>query len=137
MRRVILWSSLFTLLLLVIAVAIGADISLHGALITNGQERYPGSSRIVILTTAAADLGGLLMLLVAAISVISAILRHQWTWTLGIIIALAAAVAGFGYLVFEGALGPGALPLLLPIATLLYALRLPASAPTHTASSPR
>lgn len=129
MRRIVFWPSLAALVLLAVPVALTFDVSLHGALINVNQERFPGATRFIILAGAAGEIGALFMLIAGIAAFISAVRRRQGIWALAIAGALPLSAYGCGALGFND--GPiGLLALFLPLTTLLYALRLPASDPT-------
>lgn len=122
MRRATAIVSLIDLVLLGFATAVGIDISLHGALITGDTERYPGPLVVVQLVSFAGFIGIALMLVGVTLGLVLAAQRHEWVWFAVILVLLPAGIVGFGFLAFEGALGPGIVPVLVPLVTLAYAV---------------
>lgn len=136
MRRATAIASLVDLMLLGFATAIGVDISLHGALVTGDTERYPGALVVVQLVSFAGIVGISLMLVAVTLGLALAAQRHDWIWFAVFLALLPAGLVGFGFLGFEGALGPGIVPVLVPLVTLAYAVLQVRGRSPHTRPPP-
>jgi len=134
MKRALVIVSLIALMVAIIEVAVGIDINVQGALNTGGVERFPGADSVAVVVTGLAYFGIVLMVIAVALTAASAIGRRQWGWLITVLALLPVGLYGWLALGFEGGLGLGALPPLVPLVTLLYAARLPADA---AAAEPR
>src|SRR5262245_15866412 len=125
MKRALVIVSSIALIVAVIEVAVGIDISLHGALITHGIRRFPGADSVAVGVTSLAFLGIVLMIAALALAAASAAMHRQWGWLSALLALLPLGLYSWLALGFEGGLGAGALPPLVPLVTLLYAAQLP------------
>ncbi|SRR5258708_1301275 len=128
MKRAIVTVSSIALIVAIIEVAVGIDFNVQGALNTNGVERFPGANSVAIAVTVLAYLGIALLFVVVALVAASAVICRQWGWLVAVLALLPLGLYSWLALGFEGGLGLGALPPLVPLVTLLYAARLPAEA---------
>jgi hypothetical protein len=101
---------------------------------TGGVERFPGADNVAVVVTGLAYFGSVLMVAALALTAASARRRRQWGWLIAVLALLPLGLYGWLALGFEGGLGLGALPPLVPLVTLLYTARLPAEA---AAAEPR
>ncbi len=128
MKRAIVTVSSIALIVAIIEVAVGIDFNVQGALNTNGVERFPDANSVAIAVTVLAYLGIALLFVVVALVAASAVICRQWGWLVAVLALLPLGLYSWLALGFEGGLGLGALPPLVPLVTLLYAARLPAEA---------
>jgi hypothetical protein len=123
MKRALTIVSTLTLALTAALVVAGTIVARQGGLIVGEMERFPGAA-LVVQVISAGTLAALILTLVAVIlALIDAARKRQWIWFVAFLVLVPIGLFGWLALAFEGGLGPGALPLLLPLATLVYALR--------------
>jgi hypothetical protein len=128
MKRALVTVSSIALIVAIIEVAVGIDFNVQGALNTDGVERFAGADNVAIVVTALDYLGIVLMFVVVALVAASAVMRRQWGWLIAVLALLPLGLYSWLALGFEGGLGLGALPPLVPLMALVYAARLPAEA---------
>ena len=121
MKKLIVVLSILALIVTGIVVAVGIDIALQGALVTDGIERFPGAKVLISILNVVVLLGVGLTLTAVILSLVLSARSGQWIWFVIILLLIP-----FGYffwlsLIF-GNLVPGVLVLLLPLLTLLYSL---------------
>jgi hypothetical protein len=121
MKMLIVVSSIIALIIAGFSVAVGIDIALQGALITDGVERFPGAMALIPILTLALLLGVGLTLIAAILSLVQSTRSSQWIW-FGIILLLIPLTLFAWFSLAFGNLGPGILVLVLPLVTLLYSL---------------
>jgi len=126
MKRALVIISGVAVLVALIAVAVGVDISVQGALNTAGVERFPGADGVAAVATGLGMLGIALMVASLTLAAAAAVRRRQWGWLIALLALFPLGLYGWLALGFEGGLGAGAVPPLVPLGTLLYATRLPA-----------
>jgi hypothetical protein len=114
---------------------LAVDISQHGALNTNGVERYPGANTVATVVSDISTIGLLLMLVAAILSLVRSARHGQWGWFVVILLLIPVGLYGFLDAGFTAQVVPGALSLLAPLAPLIYSLIQPGQktgGPTHT-----
>jgi hypothetical protein len=121
MKMLIVISSILALIITSFLLAVGIDIALQGALVTNGIERFPGAKVLISILSVALLLGIGLTLIAAILSLILSARSSQWIWFSIILLLIFLALFAWFSLSF-GILGPGMLVIVLPIVTLLYGL---------------
>ena len=121
MKMFIVVSSILALILAGFSLAVGIDIALQGALVTDGIERFPGAMALIPILTLALVLGVGITLLAAILSLVQSARSRQWIW-FGIILLLIPLTLIAWYFLAFGVLGPGLLVLVLPLVTLFYGL---------------
>jgi hypothetical protein len=121
MKKLITVLSLLALIVTGFAVAVGIDIALQGALVTNGVERFPGAMALISILNVVLFLGIGLTLTAAILSLVLSARSGQWVWFV-IILLLIPFGAYFWLSLIFGNLVPGVLVLVLPLLTLLYSL---------------
>lgn len=122
MKRTLIVLSALTLALTAALVVAGTIIAGQGGLIVGDRERFPGAALVEQLISAGTLVAVVLTLAAVVLALIDAARQPQWAWFVAFLVLLPIGLFGWLALTFEGGLGPGALPLLLPLATLLYAL---------------
>jgi hypothetical protein len=121
MNKLILVSSILALILTGFCLAVGIDIALQGALVTDGIERFPGAMALIPILTLALVLGVGITLLAAILSLVQSARSHQWIWFILMLLLVPLTLFAWFSLAF-GNLAPGLLVLVLPLVTLLYSL---------------
>jgi hypothetical protein len=121
MKMLIVVSSILALIITGFSLAVGIDIALQGALITNGTERFPGAMALISILNLALLLGVGLTLTAAILSLVLSARSRRWIWFSIILLLIPLGLFAWFYLIF-GILGPGMLVLALPLVTLLYSL---------------
>ena len=121
MKKLIVGSSILALIITGFSVAVGIDIALQGALVTDGTERFPGAMALISILNLALLIAVGLTLIAAILSLVQSARSRQWIW-FGIILLLIPLTLIAWYFLTFGVLGPGLLVLVLPIVTLLYGL---------------
>src|SRR5215469_9043607 len=121
MKKLILVSSILALILTVFCLAVGIDIALQGALVTDGIERFPGASALIPILTLALVLGVGFTLLAAILSLVQSARSRQWIWFILMLLLVPLTLIAWYSLAF-GMLAPGLLVLVLPLVTLPYGL---------------
>ena len=121
MKMLIVVSSILALIITGFSLAVGIDIALQGALITNGTERFPGAMALISILNLALLLGVGLTLTAAILSLILSARSRRWIWFSIILLLIPLGLFAWFFLIF-GILGPGMLVLALPLVTLLYSL---------------
>jgi hypothetical protein len=134
MQRAIIIVASLALVGMGAGVWLAADISMHGALNTNGVERFPGANIVARVLSAAATVGLLLMLVAAVMSLIHAARQGQWGWFVVVLLLIPVGLYGFLDAGFTAQVVPGLLALLAPLAALSYGLLQPRRT---TGTSPR
>jgi|SRR5258707_15485057 hypothetical protein len=121
MKMLIVVSSILALIITGFSLAVGIDIALQGALITNGTERFPGAMALISILNLALLLGVGLTLTAAILSLVLSARSRRWIWFSIILLLIPLGLFAWFFLIF-GILGPGMLVLALPLVTLLYSL---------------
>ena len=121
MKKLIVGSSILALFLAGLSVAVGIDIALQGALVTDGIERFPGAMALIPILTLALVIGVGCTLLAAILSLIQSARSRQWIWFLLMLLLVPLTLFAWFSLAF-GNLAPGILVLVLPLVTLIYGL---------------
>jgi hypothetical protein len=121
MKMLIVVSSILALIITGFSLAVGIDIALQGALVTNGTERFPGAMALISILNLALLLGVGLTLTAAILSLVLSARSRRWIWFSIILLLIPLGLFAWFYLIF-GILGPGMLVLALPLVTLLYSL---------------
>ena len=121
MKKLILVSSILALILTGFCLAVGIDIALQGALVTDGIERFPGAMALIPILTLALVLGVGITLLAAILSLVQSARSRQWIWFILMLLLVPLTLFAWFSLAF-GNLAPGLLVLVLPLVTLLYSL---------------
>jgi hypothetical protein len=121
MKMFIMVSSILALILAGFSLAVGIDIALQGALVTDGTERFPGAMALISILNVVLLLGIGLTLIAAILSLVLSARSRQWIW-FGIILLLIPLTLLAWYFLIFGILGPGMLVLVLPLVTLIYGL---------------
>ena len=121
MKMLIVVSSILALIITGFSLAVGIDIALQGALITNGTERFPGAMALISILNLALLLGIGLTLTAAILSLVLSARSRRWIWFSIILLLIPLGLFAWFFLIF-GILGPGMLVLALPLVTLLYSL---------------
>ena len=121
MKMLIVVSSILALIITGFSLAVGIDIALQGALVTNGTERFPGAMALISILNLALLLGVGLTLAAAILSLVLSARSRRWIWFSIILLLIPLGLFAWFYLIF-GILGPGMLVLALPLVTLLYSL---------------
>jgi hypothetical protein len=125
MRRAITIVASLALVGMGAGVWLAVDISQHGALNSNGVERYPGANTVATVLSAIATMGLLLMLVAAVLSLVRSARHGQWGWFLVILLLIPVGLYGFLDAGFTAHVVSGALSLLAPLASLSYSLLQP------------
>jgi hypothetical protein len=121
MKMFIVVSSILALILAGFSLAVGIDIALQGALVTDGTERFPGAMALISILNVVLLLGVGLALIAAILSLVLSARSRQWIWFIIILLLIPLTLIAWYYLIF-GILGPGILVLVLPLITLIYGL---------------
>jgi hypothetical protein len=121
MKKLIIVSSLLALIITGFSVAVGIEIALQGALVTDGVERFPGAMALIPILTLALVLGVGFTLLAVILSLVQSARSRQWIWFILILLLVPLTLFAWFFLAF-GNLAPGILVLVLPLVTLLYGL---------------
>jgi hypothetical protein len=121
MKKLIAVLSILALIVTGITVAVGIDIALQGALVTDGIERFPGAMALISIFNVVLFLGVGLTLTAAILSLVLSARSGQWIWFV-IILLLIPLGAYFWLSLIFGNLVLGVLVLVLPLLTLLYSL---------------
>jgi hypothetical protein len=121
MKMFIVVSSILALILAGFSLAVGIDIALQGALVTDGTERFPGAMALISILNIVLLLGVGLTLIAAILSLVLPARSRQWIWFSIILLLIPLTLLAWYFLIF-GILGPGMLVLVLPLVTLLYIL---------------
>jgi hypothetical protein len=121
MKKLIVGSSVLALILTGFCVAVGIDIALQGALVTDGIERFPGAMALIPILTLALVVGVVCTLLAAILSLIQSARSRQWIWFIPVLLLVPLTLFAWFSLAF-GNLAPGILVLVLPGVSLLYGL---------------
>jgi hypothetical protein len=121
MKMLIVVSSILALIITGFSLAVGIDIALQGALVTNGTERFPGAMALISILNLALLLGVGLTLTAAILSLVLSARSRRWIWFSIILLLIPLGLFAWFFLIF-GILGPGMLVLALPLVTLLYSL---------------
>jgi hypothetical protein len=101
------------------------DISQHGALNTNGVERYAGANSVALVLSSVIIIGLSLMLVAAVLSLIHSARRGQWGWFVVLLLAVPLSVYGVLAAGFTANVPSSILALAAPLATLGYSLITP------------
>jgi len=133
MKKLTLVSSILALILTGFCLAVGIDIALQGALVTDGIERFPGAAALIPILTLALVLGVGFTLLAAILSLVQSARSRQWIWFILMLLLIPLTLFAWFSLAF-GNLAPGLLVLVLPLVTLLYSL-IAATAQTNPSSA--
>ncbi len=136
MRRVITIVASLALVGMGAGVWLAVDISQHGALNTNGVERYPGANTVATVLSDIATVGLLLMLVAAVLSLIRSARHAQWGWFVVILLLIPVGLYGFFAAGFTADVVPGVLSLLAPLAPLTYSLLPPRRKTDRSAPTP-
>ena len=121
MKKLITVLSILALIVTGFAVAVGIDIALQGALVTDGIERFPGAKALISILNVVLFLGVGLTLTAAILSLVLSARSGQWIWFVIILLLIPCGYFFWLSLIF-GNLIPGVLVLALPLLTLLYSL---------------
>ena len=121
MKKLIAVLSILALIFTGFAVAVGIDIALQGALVTNGVERFTGAMALISILNVVLFLGVGLTLIAAILSLVLSARSGQWIWFVIILLLIPLGYYFWLSLIF-GNLVPGVLVLVLPLLTLLYSL---------------
>ena len=126
MKKLIAVLSILALIILAlivtgIVVAVGFDIALQGALVTDGIERFPGAKVLISILNVVVLLGVGLTLAAAILSLVLSAPSGQWICFIIILLLIPCGYFFWLALIF-GNLIPGVLVLVLPLLTLLYIL---------------
>ena len=121
MKKLIVGSSIFALILAGVSVAAGIDFALQGALVTDGIERFPGAMVLITILTLILIVGVGFTLLAAILSLVQSARSRQWIWFILVLLLIPLTLIAWYTLAF-GLLAPGVLVLVLPLVTLLYGL---------------
>ena len=121
MKKLIAVFSILALIVTGFAVAVGIDIALQGALVTNGIERFPGAKALISILNVVLFLGVGLTLTAVILSLVLSARSGQWIWFVIILFLIPSGYFFWLSLIF-GNLIPGVLVLVLPLLTLLYSL---------------
>ena len=121
MKKLILVSSILALIITGFSVAVGIDIALQGALVTDGIERFPGAMALIPILTLALVVGMGFTFLAAILSLVQSARNRQWIWFILMLLLIPLTLFAWFSLAF-GNLAPGILVLVLPLVTLLYGL---------------
>ena len=122
MRRTLTILAALTLLLMTAGVVLDANVAQNGAVNTRPGGTSPQAEAIVTAVSAAAELGLLLLLVCAVLSLILAARRHQWGWLVLLVVLAPAALFAFLQAGFEADVLAGLASLLAPAGYLLYSL---------------
>jgi hypothetical protein len=125
MRRAIIIVASLALVGMGAGVWLAVDISQHGALNSNGVERYPGADTVATVLSAIATMGLLLMLVAAILGLVHSARHGQWGWFLIMLVLIPVGLYGFLDAGFTAQVAPGLLSLLAPLALLSYSLLQP------------
>src|SRR5262245_51706840 len=80
MRRASALTAGLALVALAANIWLAIDISQHGALNTNGVERYPGAATVASVLSGVIIIGLLLMLVAAVLGLLRSARRGEWGW---------------------------------------------------------
>jgi hypothetical protein len=125
MKTLIVVSSILALIITGFSLAIGIDIALQGALVTDGHraiERFPGAMALISILnlTLLLDIG--LTLTAAVLSLVLSARSRQWIWFGIILLLIPLELIPWEALLLGNDLRFGVLVLVLPLVTLLYSL---------------